>query len=401
MDTVRWTNPANPKPPITNDPSRPGEKPRPNTGGSGETYHIAMLLPFLTEQFDQTNVPDKSRLALQFYSGAKIALDEISREGGVNLVVDVYDTHVSDADFQKVMADRRFAKSDVFIGPIRTSHVEIMAGWARQNRKIVISPESPNSGLTHQNPDFIQINPSLRAHCEAIAGYVCSQSAQNIVTLICKQKEAERLPYFQEYAAARGCPAFGELIVPDETTNFDKTDLKACFRPGKTAVFILPSWSNQDFVMAFFRKLKAAKGNNKVEVYGMPQWKNYESIEPEYLSLLNVHISSASYIDYQSPQINAFQQTFYEATGALPDDDGFNGYEVTKFAGDMLKKYGLSFPERIKQAHFAGLRGDFWIQPVKDQAVADSRRNDYDYLENKFVYILKFDKTGFAPVYPP
>lgn len=397
MDTVRWTTPSNPKPPIKNEPNGSGNNPRPNTGGSGDTYHIGMLLPFLTSQFDNSTVPEKSRLAVQFYAGAKVALQKLSQEEKVNLVVDVYDTQANDADFQKLLSDRRLAQSSVFIGPIRSTHVELMAAWAKQNRKILISPDSPSSGLTSKNPDFIQTNPSLRAHCEAISAYVCNKHRQDIVTLVCKQKEADRLPYFQDYAAAHGCGSFGELIVADATTNFDKTSFSPFFKPGKTAVFIMPSWASQDFVMAFFRKLKAVKGNNRVEVYGMPQWESYESIEPEYLTLLNVHISSESYIDYSAPEVKAFQQAFYEATGMIPDDDGFNGYDVTMFTGKMLSKYGLSFPEHLTQMPFHGLRSDISIGKVNPAAGADIGGKTYDYLENKYVHILKFGKSGYEP----
>jgi ABC-type branched-subunit amino acid transport system substrate-binding protein len=400
MDTVRWTTPSNPRPPIKNDPGKPGNIPGRQPAGAGDTYHLALLLPFLTNKVDNNSVPDKSKLALQFYAGAKIALEQLSKDENVNLVVDVYDTKAEDADFQQILNDRRLGKSDVFIGPVRASHVALMADWIKQNHKILVSPESPNSEITRQNPDFIQMNPSLRSHCEAIADYVVNQGSQDVVTLVCKRKEADRLPYFQEYAAGIGKQPFIELIVANEIKDFEKTDLKSCFKPGKTAVFILPTWSSQDFVMAFFRKLKAIKGNNRVEVYGMPQWKNFESIEAEYLTGLNVHITSATSYDYTNPEIKAFQQKFYDATGTIPDDEGFNGYDVTLFTGKMLKKYGLSFPEHLPGETFKSFQGKFVIRPhwINPMPSADSAARSCDYLENRAVQILKFDKNGFVPV---
>ncbi len=394
MDTVRWTT-SNPKPPIKNNPTRPGEQP---TYRPGDTYHMALLLPFLTNQASDGTVPEKSRLAVQFYAGAKIALDQLSREQNINLVVDVYDTQVEDADFQRLMTDSRLEKAQVFIGPIRSSHITPFAEWAKARRKIVISPESPNSGLTTQNPDFIQINPSLQAHCTAITRYIRQQNQPDAVTLVCKEKEADRLAYFQQANLAAGGARFAELIVPDATTSFDKFDLRKYLRPGRTSVFALPTWASQDFVMAFLRNLKAVKGSNRVEVYGMPQWQNFEAIEPEYLTALNVHISSASYLDYSDPAVKAFQQSFYEATGTLPDEDGFNGYDVTLFTGKMLMQYGLSFPGRLSGQAFRGLHSDLRLAPVYTTTVPDDRTNQYDYLENTFVHILKFDKYGFVPV---
>lgn len=391
VDTIRWSKPANPKPPITNDPQKPGQP----VGIPGDTYHLAFLLPFLTNQMEGNSVPEKSRLALQFYAGAKIAMQELSESEGISLVADVYDTQINDADFLQLLSNNRLGKADVFIGPVRNSHITAMANWAKQNRKILISPESPSSDLTAQNPDFIQTNPSLRAHCEAITRYVRKKHRADAVTLVCKEKEADRLPYFQN---AVGGGQFVELKVLDATANFDKIDLKPYLKAGRTSIFILPTWASQDFVMAFLRKLKTVKGAYAVEVYGMPQWENFEAIEPEYLISLNVHISSASYIDYTSEAVKTFQQKFYEATGTVPAEDGFNGYDVTLFTGKMLRRFGLSFPERLPSENFTGLQSNFHISRIFSNRAVDDRYNQPDYLENTSVHILKFDKFGFVPV---
>ena len=391
MDTIRWTTPANARPPIGAQPDQPA---RPS--GFSDTYHLAMLLPFLTNQASGNNIPDKSSLALQFYAGAKIALQEISQTEGINLVVDVYDTQANDADFLPVISNPQLAKADVFIGPVRNSHVQAFADWTKRNRKILISPETPISELTTQNPDFIQMNPSLRAHCQAIINFVQKHHRFDEVTLVCKEKEADRLPYFQ--VANTGNVPFNEMIVPDGTINFDKIDLRKYLKSGRTSVFILPTWANQDYVMAFLRKLKEVKGTAEVEVYGMPQWKNYEGIDPEYLTDLNVHISSATYINYTSQEVKDFQQKFYEATGTLPTDDAFNGYDVTLFTGKMLRHYGLSFPQNLTRETFQGLHGQFLFSRIFANGAMDDGRRVPDYMENTFVHILKFDKYGFVPV---
>jgi ABC-type branched-subunit amino acid transport system substrate-binding protein len=396
MDTLRWTTPANPKPPIKNTPGTPGANTGSTGAGAGNTYRIAFVLPFLGNQFDDVSVPEKSRLALQFYAGARLALEEVSKNGRINLVVDVLDSQTSDAEFQAVLADRQLAKADVIVGPVRSSHVQAAAEWAKKNRKILISPETPNSGLTQNNPDFIQCNPSLRAHCIGIAQYATQQYPNATFTLLCKQKEADRLPYFQDYLSSAGKKPFGEIIVPDEATNLDKTDLKQAFKPGKTAVFILPMWSSQDFVMAFLRKLKAVKGNQQVVVFGMPQWKNFDSIEPDYLNNLNVHISSAAYIDPANLDVKAYMQRFYDATGTIPDEDGFNGYQITSWLSEQLYRHGLSFPKKIFGEENRGLSARFNF--FKTNAPADSNVTTWDYTENGFVFILKFDKFGFVPV---
>lgn len=395
MDTIRWTPNQTGKPPIGNAPGKPGDRPAPI---AGETYHIAFLLPFLSNQMIGDQVPEKSRLGLQFYAGAKIALEQLSMEEGIHLEADVWDTQANDADFQNLMNNPRLEKASVFIGPVRPSHVQDFAAWTKKRRKILISPESPSADLTDRNPDFIQTNPSLRSHCAAITRFIRRTNRPDAVTLVCKQKEADRLPYFQEAnAEIGGNTRFTELIVPDEATNFNKVDLKKHLRAGRNSVFVLPSWANQDFVMAFLRKLKEVKGSNQVEVYGMPQWRSYDAIDPEYLSSLNVHISSASWLDPANQEFKDFQQKFYDITGTIPDEDGINGYDVTLFTGRMLAKYGLSFPEHLDDRSAQTLRGKLLFSKIFASGALDDGRNAPDYWENTFVHILKFEKFGYVP----
>ncbi len=403
MDTVRWTPAPNTAPPIGNAPNQPGN----NQPYDGQNYRLAILLPFLTDQADAETrtVPEKSRLALQFYAGASLALQKLSTETGLNLTVDVLDTRINDTDFQRLLSNPRLNKAQVILGPIRSSHVSMMAERIKQTHQILVSPESPNMDLTSQNPDFVQTNPSLRAHCAAITRFVLQRNRPDAITLVSKQKETDRLPFFQN-ANRTGNQPFAELIVPDETTSFDKIDLRPYLKPGRTSVFILPTWTSQGFVMAFLQKLRATKGSAKVEVYGMPQWEGFTNIEPEYFIDLNVHISSAYFVERQSEEARAFRRAFYDTYGTIPDQDAYNGYDVMMFTGLMLKKYGLSFPQQLAVAEpIVGMHGSFQFAkvfsthpPGLNTGNTSDLLSQYDYLENIFVHILKYENYQFRPI---
>lgn len=390
VDTIRWKE--NTARPVIKDDTADARK---NMGG-GQTWHIGYLLPFLTAQSEEGSIPEKSRFALQFYAGAKLAMEDLSAEGKIRLKADVWDTQSSDEDFRTLLEGTPgIQKPVLYIGPARTSQVEIFAEWAKKNRKIVISPETPASGLTENNPGFIQINPSLQSHCEAITAHVLENNSPEAVTLVCRQKEQDRLDYFRN--AKTGTGVFQELVMPEGVSNFDKADLKKYLRPGRVNVFIMPSWSSQDFVMAFLRKLREVKGTNKVEVYGMPQWQGFESIDGEYFTSLNVHISSAFWTDHSNEAVKKLENRFYEMTGTLPDEDAFTGYDVTLFAGKMLLRYGLSFPERLQKERYTGVQGKFRFDKNRTGLV-DSGDGAFDYWENMEVLILRFGEHGFSPV---
>ncbi len=266
-------------------------------------------------------------------------------------------------------------------------------------RKIIVSPESPNENLVAGNPGFLQLNPSLKTHCEAMLQFVRAKSPGAEIVLVARERETDRLAWIQNLNLRLGGSRFQELVLPDATTNMAKNDLKIYLKPGKKTVFLVPSFSSQDFVFAFFRQLKSQMGKNDVEVFGLPQWLDFENIEPEYFEKLKVHVTASSFIDFGAADVKTFSQIFYQNYGTIPADDAFNGYDTMIFTGKMLKKYGLSFPEKSVGQTWQGINSK--IKMGKNFADGNNnpdRSAKPDYLENKFLRVLKFENLQFNPV---
>jgi hypothetical protein len=394
MDTVRWVeSPA--FPPAIGTPDA-NDQVLENADPPGTQYRLSVVLPFLSKDASGGSVPEKSKPALQFYAGAKLAFASLSETSRMNLKVNVIDSYVNDFDFTRVIQAGKLDDAQMLIGPVRNSHLSALAKRAKGNRQVVLSPLSPSSELVSDFPGFIQFNPSLKSHCAAITKHVRSKYRADQVVLICKEKEASRLPYFQEANAAFGPDTLRSILVPDEGNGMNSISLGKYIRSGRTTVFIMPSWAGQDFIMSFLFKLKAAKGSNRVEVYGMPQWAGYEDIEPEYLRDLNVHISSADYVDRKNPDVIQFEKAFFEAYGTIAGEDAIAGYDAALFAGRMLNDYGLSFPEKLDRISFSGLRGSYVFKKVHNESNSDAFSTRYDYMENTRVTILKFEGFRFV-----
>lgn len=97
--------------------------------------HIAYLLPFLSSQAEGAGGARKKSLGCAVLRGCQNRAGTTLPRRKINLVVDVYDTQSSDADFQKLMADPRLEKASLFVGPVRNSHLSTFAEWTKQRRK--------------------------------------------------------------------------------------------------------------------------------------------------------------------------------------------------------------------------------------------------------------------------
>lgn len=396
-DTLQPQPKPSPQPmPADPPPAKPGEAPG-LRDTIGAPYRIALLLPLFSEQFDSTQptIPDKARQALQFLAGAQIALQKTP----VRLQVEVVESPSDDAAFDALLKSGKLDRAQIIIGPLRSSRVEPVAAKTRVTRQILISPTVPVSGLTTENPAFIQLNPSLRAHCAALIRHARTKLPPEQIVLVCKQKETDRLPYCQEANSALGGARLRELVLPDEGGGWKSVNLADFLKKDKKTAFVVPSWASQDFIMSFFIELLRVKGAEEVEVYGMPQWENFEQIEPEYLRQLNVHISSATWVDHAEADIRAFETLFLQQFGTIPDDYAFHGYQAVKFAGDMLAQSGLDFPERLPGIAYRSLRGKMFFEKIRSEKNAETAGEAWDYLENTAVQILKFEQYGFRTVH--
>ena len=392
MDTVRWVE-APAFPPAIGEPksnSFPLENPDP----PGTEYRIAMVLPFMGDQSGP--ITSKNEPALQYYGGARMALNKISETTNLNLQVQVFDSQADEFKFKRLLRTGKLDDAQVLIGPVRPVNISSAAPRAKQNRQILVSPLSPSSNQTEEFPGFIQFSPSLGAHCGAITRHVRAKYSSDQVVLVCRKSEVSRLAYFQKVNAELGDNPFVELLIPDQVSGINSVNFSRYMKPGKTTVFIMPSWAGQDFIVQFLYRLKATKGSKNVEVYGMPQWAGYEGIEPEYLSELNVHISSANYVDRTIPEVIDFEEAFFKEYGTIPSDDAVTGYETTMFTANMLQRFGLSFPEQLEFADYLGLRGYYTFKKVYNSTGVDRIGAPYDYVENVRVSILKFDKYRFV-----
>ncbi|MBI5917046.1 MAG: amino acid ABC transporter substrate-binding protein [Bacteroidetes bacterium] len=408
VDTVKWTVLSEDKyPPITTQSTgTTGTKP---TGGDKPTNpvgtsDVSLLLPFFANS-NATGVDNNSLWAINFYAGAKLAYDDLE-EDGVKLNVTVLDSDEgSTAKVNSLLKGNDLPGSDLVIGPYKRENVEVMSAFAKKNKVPMVVPFTAQMGLTEGNPYYIQVNPSLKSHCEAITRHVRKQYSPENVVLVAldKPEEKARLKFFQDantlIEGGKTTRKFAELLVPENAGNFQKINLAPFIKDGKTTVFVVPSWSNETFIYSLLRQLMIQLSNgDDVVVYGMPMWLDFEQIDFEYFEKLKLHVSSASYVDPNDERVSQFKQQFFQANASVPTEEAYLGYDVMLYFGKMLGKYGKDFPKKIDTQPFDVLHGRFeFNRIVLNPAQHKEDLDYYDQLENTFVHILKFQDFHLQP----
>lgn len=407
VDTVRWSDAGTSvNDPIESDPSQyldgdeiSSEPTEPSDeGATYASYNVAMMIPFNAHKTNdmEGGIHSSSKSALAFYEGAKLAFDKLSSEG-VNLNVTVMDTKRSESETLGQLSRSELSNAHLIIGPYGTKPLTKVAEFAKKEKKILVSPVNTSKYITKENPNYIQVNPSLKSHCEAIMEHALKDHSASDIVLVCRDKDVEkaRLKFFQDANSSGG--TLKEYIIDAETAQqYGELDLLPYFKEGKTTVFIVPSYSNEKFISNFMRQVAISKGPNEAIIYGMPRWLEFKSVSYDYFENLNVHLSVANFANKNDSKIKDFRRKFFEKYGTIPNDNAFKGYDITLFFGRQLYKHGTSLSSKIDVENENYLSTKFEFEKnIPQSAMGNDKFEAVNYIENKFVNIIKFENYHF------
>jgi len=403
MDTVRFeVVEEDIVPPIT-DSTSPEVMEDEYSEDRRSRYNVAMLLPFVSDSpaSPGMQVNRKSLIAIQFYAGVQLALEQLTSEG-VNVDLAVFDTRAESGQVKYIMDKGEVLNADLIIGPYRNSSVKVAADFAKQYQKPVVSPFTPHERITDDNPYFIQMNPGLKSHMRAILKHIGQEHSADQITLVALDNGTERarLEQFQqvhkEMAGSNNVDPLNELIITreiaeEETLPIDTT----LFVEGRKAIYVFPSWSSERQIYDFLRKINLAKGSdNQLMVYGMPQWQKFEYYD--YYERLNVHLPTAVFLDKYDRRVSAFKTQYLDRYGDLPDDNAYLGYDTMLFFGRQLGAKGVNFHKILDQLDDNMMTGyfDFERQVHNGQSVEGDLRL-FDQFENSNLNIIQFKDYRF------
>lgn len=418
MDTIRFAEiSATRLPPIASDDVRNAfppvvtAKPNPNTAfPPGQAYKVAVMLPFIADRASsggQTIDNTVSRWAINFFGGLKLGLQELSAEG-INLETSVMDTKADPLTMSGLLSrNQDVANAQVIIGPYRRDNVRLAADYVRDKGKVLLSPYSAVGGLTTNNPNYLQVSPSLESHCEALLEDALRDFDPDQVVLVSRDVAAELncIDHLQRthltIAGGRDALPLDHLQVKEGRGSYAAIPV-ADFMQGKDQVaFIVTSWAEEIFIYSLLQKIDQSRApDQEIVIYGLPPWMDFERIDYTLLEKLNVRVSSTNFLDLQSPAVLDFRRKFYDQYGTIPAMEAYQGYDLVRYCGRMLQRYGPQFQQyvdsELTSESFLATRYEF--EKIVEATTTGAENLPVQRLENKGVFILQFKDFQFKPL---
>jgi LysM repeat protein/ABC-type branched-subunit amino acid transport system substrate-binding protein len=375
-------------------PAKRNEGPCDPERSRNQAYTVALMIPFMLEEADSINTGDPVSLRLpseyhsldfiQFYEGALIAIDSLTK-AGMNVKVHVYDADAGEqvSKTRKILAKAEMAEVDLIIGPFFAKSFELVAAFAASHSIPVINPLSQRSEILEDYPGVFKIQPSAWSQYNETARYIVDGFSGSNVLVIRRNKDensgmAEALKTSVEKHSS-GMMKVKEAIY---SQSFDAGLFNNLVAGKKNVIVVLTS--DKALLPALLRKLNDARGKYDITVFGLPEWESME-LDSQYLLNLKTHLYNGWFVDYSNREVQSFVGTFTERYKTEPvlENYAFLGYDITFYFLNNLFTYGRNFSKCLSSVSHKGLSTGFIFRKAESGGYENAGSSVYELKEYK------------------
>lgn len=351
---------------------------------------VALLLPFSAKDYPvfvdtlvekmPVQISARSEQFISFYEGVLLAVDSLKNQGyKVNLKV--FDTERS-AEKMYTMVDEidRF-HPDLIIGPVYGSVYKALMDDLTNKNIPVIYPLSSRSEEFGVYPDFIQVNPSMKALTVAMSDWLREEAEEaNLVCLNLTGNEVshsdlEDIRLFKEYMHRIGSMNFYDW----NTSAVPLDGLRLQLLPDRKNIIILPTTKEAE-VSKILPVLSALTDGYRITVVGFPEWQAFTSVDHETYFKLNTKIFTYSYVDNTTEPAKRFALKYRKYFYTEPNNLAYKAFDMSLYFIELAAKYR---DRTLDALEFYPRNGDFsrfYFQKMEGQAGK----------ENQGFYIVNF-----------
>ncbi len=362
-----------------------------------------------TEKETEIKLPEnhKSFTFIEFYEGLLIALDSLE-EIGAEITLHVFDVCRDTSKALKVINKPEFDEMDLIIGSFFPESLEIIAEHACKHDISIVSPFLRDRRQLEYSSNIFQFTPSLKTQLNDLAGYISYKyPTQNIILVHNDQPQvthivsefnnelnrkisktqfihdslnlakingyyfehtliggrATNVPVFDDSLlhrftppASRGSKYQSEEVLQHyvQRQNVEEVvlyrdsieGLKNLLSINKTNVLV-SLVGGEPVISNYLRELNLLSDTFDITVFGVPQWKNYKSLEIDHLHTANVHIITDDFVDYSNENVQQFVLSYRDRFNDEPGSYAFKGFETGYYFVNALMTYGKDFSKCI------------------------------------------------------
>lgn len=275
---------------------------------------------------------------MDFYAGAMLALERYGSQSGNKATVNIVDQMMY-SSIEKLVASGAVYGKKAIIGPVRPADI-VKVLEATEGKSIVISPMDQNGErLAAGNPSFYQAPPAAKAQQKSIAELFaskCTPSSNAVLIYETSGADTALVRIAREALEARGA-SFSTLSYGILEGREILGKMSGYMKP-ETDNLVLVLSNSEAFVSDAVRNLNlictnpVEENRRSITLFGLPRWRNFETIEVDYFHRMNLHLSLPYFVDYNKENVKDFLMKYRALYNSEPTPFSFQGYDVTLHA---------------------------------------------------------------------
>ncbi len=296
--------------------------------------NVVMMLPF-----DVANNPQlKNSQAMQFFTGAKLALTRLMKNGK-NVNVKVIDS--KKGSIQDILSTTDFSKTDAVIGPLNTSDVTEVANFFSNSGIAVISPYANDDSL-NSFTDLIISNPKDEAIADQILEEINKNFAGEQVYLLTNRDDQELANYTKRQLEKQ---LKANVVIVDNAAKVvqphDKVDGVDYYTPIITVLV----GDDDTLGKQYLEKLKSFNKDN-IKAYGIKSVSVYDVYSAENAKNIDAFrefgfvYSTARLINTRDTEVQSVLKDFKDVYCEFPTRYEQLGYDVMYDIVDRMNNKG-------------------------------------------------------------
>ena len=325
--------------------------------------------------------PKFTQQGLNFVQGAEIALDSLPLPNG-NVIATVFDSKASLNNIPWLITNHKLDSLDLIIGSVKDIDFLDLAKFAKQKNIPFISATYPNDGGIVDNPFLVIVNPTLRAHCEAIYSYLLQNHGTDKIFL-CRKKGSQEdkiADYFKFINGADGKP-----LLNIQTLNFEDNFSKLVSSLDSNRKTIIIGGSlNETFTTGLVNSAYKLKDSYPIEIIGMPNWDAFSSLKKATLKDFPVYYTTAFINNKANAYTKEIVQVYAKKFKGVPSDMAYKGFESVYIFARLITRYPDDFMSHLNEYAYK-VFNDYNFKAV----YVNKKTKIPDYFENKRIYFMK------------
>jgi len=321
---------------------------------SGDSLRIGFVLPFLTGTSAQDlggEVDNPvSRWAVHYYLGAKLAIQDMVDQFGLNIGSQALDSGADTLSLKtNLESNPGLSDLDIVIGPYHRDNIRLLAGRAREDGYLLFSPFSASAGPNSDNPYFFQINPPIEVQVTNVVHHLLDRFEVGEVLLLQKDSDTRlRDLFLKTFAATNPGKEVPKALLLSSRTQDWAPQLAAELAIRDNPIIVISSYSDEIFLNNLLQALfRETIGKKDIAVYGLSPWLNMEKLDFSMLEALHFHVASPFFADPSREEVQAFRTRFLDEIGQFPDEAAFQGYDLLRFLLEGWRRQSDDFIEAL------------------------------------------------------